>query len=137
MARPLHDMARAGAGVFPRQLHTHVPKSGRLRQSQLLAKEFIRARSIPELVTMHGEYRAGIDPTHVPTIWHKLSVLGRTSEQRHWLRGHEPQLAQLCEHTVELLPAVGSNGLASTACSLARAGLSGPASAVLWAALDA
>ena len=134
-------MPRALALVrrLPRLLHTSVPlrELDRTRRSQLLAKELTKARSISELVTMHRDYRAGIGHVHMPTLWHKLSVLSRRSEQRRWLQEHTPQLASLCDHTVELLPEIGTGGLASTASSLARTGLSGPPATAMWAALDA
>ena len=130
--------ARHPTTRLPRLLHTSVPLRERAtRRSQLLAKELTKAGSISELVRMHADYRAGIGHVHMPTLWHKLSVLSRRSEERLWLKTHTPQLASLCDHTVELLPKIDMSGLASTTNSLARTGLSGPPAAAMWAAVDA
>ena len=112
--------ARHATRRLPRLLHTSVPLRERAtRRSQLLAKELTKAGSISELVRMHTDYRAGIGHVHMPTLWHKLSVLSRRSEERLWLKKHTPQLASLCDHTVELLPEIGTSGLASTTSSVA------------------
>ena len=126
--------ARNAARCLPRLLHSSVPD--RAQGSQLLSKELSKARSVSELVTMHRDYRAGVSHAHIPTLWHKLSSLSRKSKQRLWLKEHSPQLASLCEHTVELVPEIGTRRLASIAGSLARTGLSGPPFTAMWAALD-
>ena len=102
-----------------------------------LVKELREAKSLAELVELHGAHQDGFESMHVGAFWGRVKKLANA--ERSWLRsGGSRKLRPACQQTAKLLPTMHPQHVAKTARALGKTRLAGRMPwELVWNALPA